>query len=276
VVGALAGVLSLGQGAATAQSFDHSRWDTLVRDFVEVKGVRYADLRGARTQLDSYVSEIAGVDSDEFDSWTRSERIAYLINAYNALVVLQVIDAYPLRRRFLNFKGLFRPGNSVWQVPGFFDDIRHRVAGRDLTLDDIEHRWLRAELKEPRIHFALVCAAASCPPFRQEAYSADQLDLQLDDQAARFFNDTSKNAFDSAANEVRLSSILGWFGEDFAPFAPATGFQAENAAQRGSLAFAARFLPAATADWLRDGSYSVRYLEYNWTLNDASRPVARR
>ena len=270
-------VLSLSEGGiAAAQSFDHSRWDTLVRAFVEENGVRYAELRGARTELDAYVSEIAGVGSDSFDSWSRDERIAYLINAYNALVVLQVVEAYPLRRRLLNFKALFRPANSVWQVPGFFDGIRHRVAGRDLTLDDIEHQWLRAELKEPRIHFALVCAAASCPPFRREAYSADRLDAQLDDQAAQFFNDTSKNAFDMEAREVRLSSILGWFGEDFVQFAPATGFRAQDAAQRGSLAFAARFLPAATAEWLRDGSYSVRHLEYDWTLNDAARPVARR
>jgi hypothetical protein len=275
VVGALVAALSLGHSAATAQSFDHSRWDTLVRDFVEENGVRYADLRGARTELDTYVSEIARVGSDSFDSWSRTEQIAYLINAYNALVVLQVIDAYPLRRRLLNLKGLFRPANSVWQVPGFFNDIRHRVAGRDLTLDDIEHEWLRAELKEPRIHFALVCAAASCPPFRQEAYTAARLDLQLDEQAAQFFNDASKNEFDMRAGEVRLSSILSWFGQDFAQFAPATGFTGD-AAQRGSLAFAARFLPAATSEWLRGGTYSVSHLEYDWTLNDASRPVARR
>jgi hypothetical protein len=275
VVSALAGVVSLGQGAATAQSFDHSRWDALIHTFVEENGVRYAELKVSRTELDAYVNEIAGVSSASFDSWSRNERIAYLINAYNSLVVLQVIDAYPLRRRLLNFKALFRPANSVWQIPGFFSGISHQVAGRQLTLDDIEHRWLRAELKEPRIHFALVCAAASCPPFRREAYTAERLDQQLDDQAARFLNDTSKNEFDVTAGEVRLSSILEWFGEDFARFAPAAGFLGDEA-QRGSLAFAAQFLPASTADWLRDGTYSVRHLEYDWTLNDASRPVARR
>jgi hypothetical protein len=144
------------------------------------------------------------------------------------------------------------------------------VAGRELTLDDIEHVWLRSVLREPRIHFALVCAAKSCPPLRREAYVAERIDAQLDDQAARFLNDPAFNRFERGAGRVALSSILSWFGEDFAGFAPATGYIGTSA-ERGSLAFAARFLPAQVAAWLRDGTYEIAYNEYDWSLNDVVR-----
>jgi hypothetical protein len=262
-------------GAGVAQSFDHAVWSRIVGDHVVETGVRYDALRQDRALLDEYVGALAAVDSAAFAAWPRDAQVAYLINAYNALVVLQVVDAYPLRRDLLNPRGWFKPGNSVWQVPGFFNDIRHRVAGRDMTLDDIEHVWLRDRLAEPRIHFALVCAAESCPPFRTEAYVAERLDAQLDDQADRFFNDGIRNVFDRSAEKVRLSSILDWFGSDFVRFAPPSGFLGETA-QRGALAFASEFLPPDTAEWLRTGDYTVDYIAYDWTLNDASRRVARR
>ena len=275
VVSGIAIGLAAAPSLVAGQAFDHSGWDAAVSKFVTADGVRYADLKRGRVGLDSYVDLLAGVDSAAFDSWSRAERIAYLINAYNSLVVRQVIDNHPIRRRILNLRGLFRPKDSVWQISGFFDGIRHRVAGRDITLDDIEHRWLRDKLDEPRIHFALVCAAVSCPPFRREAYLAERLDEQLDDQARQFFNDPMRNTFDMESGEVRLSAILGWFGDDFERFAPATGFTGD-AAQRGSLAFAARFLPAETAAWLRAGDYTVQHLDYDWTLNDVAHRVTRR
>lgn len=271
---ALAGLAS-SAGAVVAQAFDHAAWNRIVGHYVVEDGVRYDALRQDRALLDGYVDALAAVDSNTFAAWPRDARVAYLINAYNALVVLQVVEAYPLSRDLLNPRGWFKPAHSVWQVPGFFNDIRHRVAGRDMTLDDIEHVWLRDRLAEPRIHFALVCAAASCPPFRTEAYVAEQLDAQLDDQADRFFNVGARNIFDRDAAQVRLSSILDWFGSDFERFAPASGFRG-SAAQRGTLAFAATFLPHETAEWLRTGDYTIDYIEYDWTLNDASRRVARR
>ncbi len=272
----LVGGLAVVVGAVPAAAqFDHATWDGIVARFVVENGVRYAELGENRVALDTYVAQLAEPDSATFDRWSRETQVAYLINAYNALVVLQVIDAYPLGRRLTNWRGWFKPANSVWQVPGFFNGIRHRVAGRDLTLDDIEHVWLRATLDEPRVHFALVCAAVSCPPFRREAFVADRLDVQLDDQAAKFFRDPAKNVIDRAAGVVRLSQILSWFGSDFERYASASGF-AGNPAQRGSLAFAARFLPAATAEWLRTGDYTVEHIDYDWTLNDASARIARR
>lgn len=254
---------------AGQSAFDHSSFDRVLAAHVIRGGVDYGSVRDDRAELDAYVRQLGEVDSVTFDAWPRSEQIAYLINAYNAYVILGVIDNYPIRRS-LRPLAWFRPGNSIWQIRGFFDGIRYRAAGRSLTLDDIEHVWLRDVLNEPRIHFALVCAARSCPPLRPEAYVAHRLDAQLDHQASRFFTNRRVNEFDRTAGVVRLSSILRWFGEDFEVYAPPSGYSG-SPAERGALHFAAQFLDATTADWLRGGDYRIEYFDYNWRLNDQRR-----
>jgi hypothetical protein len=269
LLGFATALLAASPARAQAPLFDHSAWDAVLAAHVSARGVDYAGLQANRATLDEYVRGLGTVDATTFDAWPRAEQVAYLINAYNALVLASVIDKYPIRRS-LRPAALVRPANSIWQIAGFFDGIRHRAAGRELTLDDIEHRWLRDVLAEPRVHFALVCAARSCPPLREAAFVAARLDEQLDDQARRFFRDPGANQFDRGGGRVRLSSILKWFGEDFERFAPAAGFTG-SAAERGALAFAARFLPAETARWLETGRYRIEYLDYDWSLNDSRR-----
>ncbi|MGH7894503.1 MAG: DUF547 domain-containing protein [Candidatus Binatia bacterium] len=122
-----------------------------------------------------------------------------------------------------------------------------------MSLDDVEHGRVRKDFAEPRIHFALVCAAKSCPPLRDEAYRAADLDRQLGDQGRTFLHDPTKNRWDAATRTLELSSIFKWFREDF-----------EKAA--GTLpAFVARYLddPGATAQDAR-----IRFLAHDWSLND--------
>jgi hypothetical protein len=266
----LAGLLSLMAPAASARqasAFDHARLDAVLAAFVGAGGVDYAALQRGRAPLDEYARALAAVDSATFDSWPRAEKVAYMINAYNAHVLLGVIDNYPIRRS-LRPTALVRPANSVWQIAGFFDTVRRRAAGRDLTLDEIEHGWLREVLREPRVHFALVCAARSCPPLRREAFVAARLDAQLDDQASVFFADARSNQLEPRRGVVRLSSILKWFGEDFDQFAPASGF-AGSTTERGVLAYAARHTTPEVARRLAAGGYRIEYIDYDWTLNDA-------
>lgn len=240
---------------ATIQSIDHSAFTSVLAKHTTPEGVRYAALQKERGGLDAYVSALGKVAANDFDRWGRHEQIAYLVNAYNAIVIKQVIDNYPIKRS-LNPAALLRPANSVWQIGGFFSELKQRVAGRDLTLDEIEHKWLRERLKEPRIHAALVCAARSCPPLRNEAYTADRLDMQLDDQMRRFLLDASKNKFDRKRNTVQLSEIFKWFGADFEP-------------QGGVLAFAARYLSAEDAAWLKAAKPKLSFIDYDWSLNEA-------
>lgn len=241
----------------------------MLAEFVQDGDVRYGALQQKRTGLNDYLKDIAAVNQAQFESWGRNEQIAYLLNAYNALVVRTVMDNYPIKRS-LAPSALIRPGNSVWQIPGFFNAIKHPVAGMHLTLDEIEHEWLRAKLREPRIHFALVCAARSCPSLRTEAYTASKLEAQLDDQARRFLTDTEKNRFDRARGTVTLSEILKWFGEDFVSFAPLSAYDGKPA-ERGVLGFASRFLAPEDAAWLQQGNLELSYTDYDWNLNDAGR-----
>jgi hypothetical protein len=254
---------------SAAQTIEHARWDSVLAEFVHEGGVRYGALQQKRAELDAYLKDIAAVDQARFDRWERGHQIAYLVNAYNALVIRTVIEHYPIKRS-LTPAALIKPANSVWQVPGFFSAIMHPVAGRDLTLDEIEHEWLRRKLQEPRIHFALVCAARSCPPLRKEAYTAEKLEGQLDDQARQFLADPEKNRFDRARGTVTLSEIFKWFGEDFVSFVPLSAYDGKTA-ERGVIGFAARFLAPEDAAWLRSGKLKLSYTEYDWNLNDAGR-----
>lgn len=241
--------------AGAQQTFDHSSFDAVLAAHVRPNGIAYSALKTDRAPLDKYIAQLGAVPAKTFQRWPKPDQIAFLINAYNAIVLQQVIDDYPIRRS-TNPAAVVRPANSVWQIDGFFNQLKHRLIGKDLTLDQIEHEWLRAKLKEPRIHFALVCAAHSCPPLRNEAYRADKLDAQLDDQARRFLNDRARNRFED--DGAQLSEIFKWFADDFG-------------GEKGLRNYLGRYLNTTLAARMRNAGYSISYVDYDWELNDASR-----
>jgi len=260
-------------GQLKAQGIDHAPFDSVLARFVEDNRVDYAALQANRSGLDRYLERIGAVGADEFAAWTEAERIAYLINAYNAYTLATIIDHYPIEgtgffEKLLKPKRFAFPSNSIRHIDGVFDGITHRVAGAELTLDDIEHARLRTNYNEPRIHFALVCAAVSCPPLREEAYRGTRLDEQLHDQGRRFLGDPSLNRFDRQAGEVHLSKIFDWFGEDFRQFAVDEIAYSGSESVRGVLSFVRRYLPELTVRFLEEGDYDVHFLDYDWTLND--------
>lgn len=180
---------------------------------------------------------------------TDAEWLAFLINAYNALAIRAVLD-----------------GLSPAGLPGrlrFFLLRRHRVAGRNRTLYGLEHRELMA-MGEPRIHFAIVCASASCPPLRPAAYRPATLPALLDEDARQFVNDPHRNRFDPAAGIARLSRIFRWYRGDFG-----AGTGALQAWLAGYVA------DAQVADRLAAGAFRIEYLRYDWSLNGTP-PHSRR
>lgn len=239
----------------SAQTFDHSPFDAILRAHVSTAGVDYAALAKTRAPLDAYVAQLGTVSLEGYNAWRRADQIAFLINAYNAIVMQQVIDDYPIARS-ARPAAVVRPANSVWQIDGFFSELRHRLLGRSMTLDQIEHEWLRAKLKEPRIHFALVCAARSCPPLRAEAYRGDVLDAQLDEQARAFLNDRERNRF--TTERAELSEIFKWFAADFG-------------GEAGLRSYLGRYLNPTLAARIKSDDYRINYIEYDWTLNDVAR-----
>lgn len=257
---------------SAAQSFEHAGFDSVLARYVQDGRVDYAALKLGRASLDSYLDQLAAVTAEEYANWPVQERIAYLINAYNACVLQTVIDRYPIQgSSFL--KKLIAPGRfalpaaSIRHIDGAFDGILHRVAGQEMTLDGIERETLRAEYAEPRIHFALVCAALSCPPLREEAYRGDRLAEQLDDQARRFLNDPRLNRFEIERRQVYLSKIFDWHGEDFLQFARESGYRGDER-MNGVLTFVSRYLLDRVGEFLESGEYQIRFLSYDWTLND--------
>ncbi|MEZ5457892.1 MAG: DUF547 domain-containing protein [Steroidobacteraceae bacterium] len=260
----LAALLAPSPGVA-ASPFDHQHalYGGVLQRHVRNGLVDYAALQRERAPLDRYAAQLAAVERQVVDGWSRDQRLAFWINAYNALTLRTIIDHYPIRRGSL--VGIAFPANSIWQIAGAFKDARHRVAGQRLSLDDIEHRIIRPSFSEPRVHVALVCAARSCPVLRAEPYVAVRLDAQLTEQSRRFAADRNHGVrATSGRRGVEVSSIFKWFGEDFAPLGAGDD-------TRGVLAFLAAYsddpelLPR-----LRDRTTTVRYLDYDWTLNDTA------
>lgn len=184
------------QAWAKRTAVDQTLWDDVLARYVHDGRVDYAGLMTSRASLESYLYDLAQDVPENVRS--REEQMAFWINAYNACVLKGVLDRYPIP--------------SVKRIAGFFDRLRYRIAGRELTLNQIESAG-RA-LGDWRLHMALVCASASCPPLRAEAYVADRLEDQLSDQTRRFLADSTRGIH-LDDRRLLLSQIFTWYVQDF-------------------------------------------------------------
>jgi len=243
------------RASAESQAFDlvHAKWNEVLHQYVvESRGdsrVRYAKLKADREKFDAYLRTLEGVAKSDFDRFSKPQQLAFLINAYNAFTIKLVIENYPIAS--IKDTGSFL--KSPWKKR-FFSLLR-----KERTLDEIEHEMIRPVFNEPRIHFALVCASAGCPPLRTDAFTATKLEQQLEDSANGFMSDKTKNRFSGAGKKLELSSIFKWYGDDFRK-------------KFGSVEkFVAPKLTGSKADQeaIEAGKISISYLDYDWSLNDA-------
>ena len=252
--------------ASHAQSFDHQHaaWTALLKKHVVVLDggkatqVRYAGFAADRANLQAYLSTLSGVNAAMFDAFTKPQQMAFLINAYNAYTVELILTRYP---KLASIKDLGNLLQSPWKkefVP---------LLGKTLSLDGIEHEQLRqrGRFDDPRVHFAVNCASIGCPALREEAFVAERLDGQLEEQARRFMSDRSRNRWNATQQQLEVSKIFDWYGEDFR-----LGHKGINSLA----AFCARFadlLADAPADRerIRAMTAKVDFLDYDWKLNDA-------
>jgi len=227
---------------ADSSKFDHSTFDALLREHVDSDGwVDYAALQGDAPKLDRYLQSVEHVD---FDKLGRNEKLALLINAYNAFTLRLILDHFPIQ--------------SIKDIPDAerWDAKRWNVGGNTWSLSQIEHEQIRPKFVEPRVHFALVCAAVGCPKLRNEAYRADRIEEQLDDQSRYVHTHDRWFEFDAQKGLVRLTKLYDWYGEDFKQVAGSV------------LDFAARYSPELKK--MIDGGTKPRieWLGYDWKLND--------
>lgn len=247
-------------------NFDHHHvlWDALLKQNVRVaptgvaSTVRYSGIQADHARLLRYLEELSAVTPPEYRQWTKSQQLAFLINAYNAFTVELILTRYP---NLESIKDLGSLVHSPWQKKFFV------LLGEQRSLDDVEHGLIRAPgaFDDPRIHFAVVCASKGCPMLRNEAFTAEQIDVQLDDSLRRFLSDRSRNRYDGATGTLMASKLFDWYRKDFS--LGNRGFASLNA-------FFARYADSLTDQpamqaRIRSGDFTLDFLPYDWALNDA-------
>lgn len=233
------------QEKADGPTFDHSAFDRLLKAHVDERGwVDYAGLERDSKRLDAYVATLADAPLDEMG---RSERLALLINAYNACTLRLILDYWD-NGKLASIQDI--PSAKRWK------HRRWKIGGKTWSLNDIEHEQIRPKFKEPRIHFALVCAAVGCPTLRNEAYAAERLDTQLRGQTEYVHAHERWFRFDAQAGEVYLTKLYKWYGGDFKQTAGSVLEHAANYSAELTKALEAGRKP------------KTRWLEYDWKLND--------
>jgi hypothetical protein len=240
-----------GENVDVRSGIDHGEFDRLLKKYVNEDGlVNYAGWKANAADLsalDGYLRQFAAkIGSPSPDSGAAAnpaqgnERAASLVNAYNAFVLRWILSTYPTE--------------SIWQLKDSFSGKRNEIGGRTVSLNDIEHGTLRPSIGY-RAHAVLVCAARSCPPLQQFAYTADKFEQQ-DDRAYRaWLAREDLNKFLPDKKRVEISSIFKWFKEDFD--------------KAGSIPkILGRYAPEAVREFVGSGKYEIKYLPYNWGLND--------
>jgi len=224
---------------------DHSLWDQLLKKHVSDAGkVSYKGFIRDSMILNKYLDLLSRSAPDP-SNWSRPEQLAYWINAYNAFTIRLVIRYYPVQ----SIKDI----SGRWSIPFISSswDIKFiEIGGKTFDLNNIEHGIIRKEFDEPRIHFALNCASKSCPVLRPEAYKADKLDAQLEDQTLQFINDPRYNHFESSKRAF-VSKLFLWYGGDF------------RKNEKSVIGFINRY-----SNTRLDQRATLKYKDYDWSLNE--------
>ncbi len=231
------------QPASEETPFSHDLLDQVLQEYVDTEGqVDYARLKANPEKLEAYLDRIAFADPETF---SYNERLTFWINAYNALVIKGVINHYPI--------------TSVRKVKlfnGFFSRLKFQVAGKMRTLNNVEHDIIRTEFVDPRVHFVLVCASTSCPPLWNRAFSAETLEDRLETATFDFIQDTEYVRIDRAERRLYLSKIFKWYEDDFKE-----GYD-------GVTDFLSDYLPPEDVEFLAETPVKIKYMDYDWSLND--------
>ncbi len=266
---ALLSLLLLGGNASAQFDHQHQAWSELLKKHVVVidggkaSQVRYAALAKDRDALKAYLDALSKVSQQEYGGWSKEQQLAFLINAYNAHMIELILTRYPSIK-------------SVWDFGKIFNNpFRQRfikLLGRDMHLDDIEHGMIRAKgvYDDPRIHFAVGCASIGCPMLREEAYVADRLDQQFEEQTIRFLSDRSRNRYNPETRALEVSKIFDsspWYSVDFT-----SGLKGIESREQFFAKYAVQLADnPGQQKLIREQKIDIRFLDYDWALNDVRR-----
>ena len=219
------------------ESFNHSKFDMLLKNNVDENGM--VNYNGFMNNDDfyNYLNSIANVNVEDLPD---NDKLAFYLNAYNATVIKNIIDHWPVE--------------SPMDVDGFFNTIKYKILGKELTLDELEHEYA-LKIESVLSHFGLVCAAISCPKLLRNAYDGNTVYQQLRENAETFLNDQEKNSLDKENKILHLSSIFKWFKNSFVN-------------KYGSLQnTAAEFMNKTDSDFIKSNEVEIKFNKYIWDLN---------
>lgn len=229
-------------------AFDHSALDELVKKHVEEGGwIDYEGLREDREVLDEYIGSLAQA---AFDEMGRDEKLALLINGYNAFTLKLILEHYPLE----SIKDI--PADKRWE------DERWQIGSSTWSLNQIEHEQIRPKFKDARVHFALVCAAVGCPPLRTEAYTGERIEEQLEDQAEYVHAHPRWLRYSEGQNTVGLSELYKWYSGDFEQMAGS------------NLKYAAQYAPELRQALEKGKRLTIEWIDYDWSLNSVQNKLS--
>lgn len=234
----------------SAQGFDHSHseFDLILKKYVVNGFVKYKDLSKDRVALTQYLKSLSSLTANEYKDFNNAQKMAFLINAYNAFTIELILNNYPIKS-IGDIGGPIRLVNLARGAP--WKNYKFPLLGADRTLDWIEHSKLRIDFNDPRIHFAINCASIGCPALRKESYKAKNLDAQLQDSMLSFLNDKTKNSYNKEKGILTLSKIFDWFKSDFEK-------------KSGTVI---QFVQIGFQDTI-PSDVDIEYSSYDWNLNE--------
>ena len=251
------------QGGGPPDTF-HRPLDQILDANVREGMVYYRALRSDRGRLDRYVASL-NVPAATYDGWPRDDKMAFWVNAYNAIVLQTVINRYPIHGASSRY-----PANSIRQIPGAFDGAKYRLAGKNVTLDEIE-KTLLPPFKEPRLFLALGRGAIGSGRLRSEAYAGDRIEKQLDDVQKEFVSKAVMIKIDRGAGEIAVTPIVSWREADFvqAYDTGATGPYAQRSPiERAVIAFITPRVFPLEREFVQKNEFRMTFQQFDWRLND--------
>ncbi|MBN1392131.1 MAG: DUF547 domain-containing protein [Sedimentisphaerales bacterium] len=250
----------------------HDKYADILKSCVDNRGmVNYKMLKRKRPELNQILNDFAKIDPEEYNSWSEEDKIAFWLNAYNVKLLKTIVDNYPIQSQRI-LRVLWGP-DSIRHIDGIWDKYKFTVMDEEFTLKEVEQRFLREKFKEPRVFLAISQASLSGPPLRNEPYYGSNLYEQLDDQTKKFLSNRSAFRIDRQGKTVYLSSIFDptWYGNEFiGKYATDKKFKDQSPSVRAVLSFISNYISEQDLLFLERENYLVKYIKYNWTVNDSS------
>ncbi len=241
-----------------SQSQFYYTYGTLLGRFVTGESVDYAALQKDRRDLDKFIEQLGAVSTGAYDSLKPAEQKALWINAYNAIVLRTVIDYYPLK--------------SIKNVTGVLDSKKWNVAGRNISLNEIEHDMLRPLFKDARIHFAINNASKGAPFLQNRPFLPSTIDAQLDEAAMAFVNEPKRNKINPHNNTITTSELFSWFGDEFIGVYGTDAYPQLEPARAAALKFIFTYADSSIFEFVdTTAQWTVEFAPYDWSLNDIKR-----